>query len=166
MFTITAGFDSKGTRYTQHTANLFQCALRLSEGGVAPMDFDEKDELWKPLAGRMQSAMGKHSLKVMTVSEKKDTQPLPAHIGSNFTPAAHIGLIPPPMHHIGSIPSTMHHYGTHLQCQITDRPDVKRKASTAPTMLPPPPPKLQKVEGAGNRTSPLHGLPYRLLENR
>ena len=159
MFTITAGFASKGTRYTQHTANLFQCALRLSEGGVAPMDFDEKDDFWKLLAGRMQSAMGKHSLKVMTVSEKKDTQPHAAHIGSNLTPAAHIGLIPPPMHH----------FGTHPQCQITDRPDAKRKASTAPTMLPPPPPKLQKVEGAeksGNRTLPFNGLPYRLLENK
>lgn len=133
------------------------------------MDFDEKDDFWKPLAGRMQSAMGKHSLKVMTVSEKMDTQPLAAHIGSNLTPAAHIGSTSPPIHHIGSIPPTMHHFGTHSQCQITDRPDVKRKASTAPTMLPPPPPKLQKVEGAensSNRTLPFNGLPYRLLENR
>lgn len=123
------------------------------------MDFDEKDDFWRLLAGRMQSAVGKNSLKVVTVSEKKDTKPLAAHVGLNLAPAAHIGSMPPQMQHLG----------THRQCQITDRPDIKRKASTAPTMLPPPPPKLQKREAAeksGNRTLPLNELPYRLLENR
>lgn len=156
MLTMAAGYSSTGTFYRRQTARLFQCALRLSKGGVAPVDFDEKDHFWKQLADKMDFAMGKHSLKVMTVSEKKDTHPLAAQAGANLR-ACYVGPIPLPTSQPGTSPQSH-----------ADRPDVKRKASAPPTMLPPPPPKCRKSEAGGkfrDSTISFNGLPYRSLAN-
>ena len=73
------GQDEAGHVFEKVKVSMGRTILKLSRGGIAPIDFDEDDEVWGiALVKRMQHAMATFSLRISLLSDNENYQ-LPNH---------------------------------------------------------------------------------------